>query len=185
MEDTMKLTDQLASPRRRGARLTRMPTKLRASSERRGARLTKAGGWIALVFGAVHVVVAPLESRSRDVWSQAVDEGWWNTFTLDESTTLAEFERSETFWVTLGSWGVPLLVLGCYVVWSARQRHRVPGWIGWIMLAWGVPFVTALPGSPGWLILLSGGLIALGDRRRHRATQLRRGHESWPTQEAA
>jgi hypothetical protein len=153
-----------------GTKRVRPTTNLAAG---RGARLTKAGGWIALVFGAVHVIVAPLESRSRDVWSQAADEGWWNTFTLDESTTLAEFERSETFWVTLGSWGVPVLALGCYVVWSARQRQRVPGWIGWIMLAWSLPFVTALPASPGWLFAVSGALIVLGDRRSGRALPVR------------
>jgi Family of unknown function (DUF6463) len=167
MEDTMKLAN------------------LRAASKRRGARLTKAGGWIALAFGAVHVIVAPLESRSRDIWSQVVDEGWWNTFTLDESTTLAQFERSETFWVTLGSFGVPLLVLGSYVVWSTHQGHRVPGWIGWILLAWGLPFVTALPASPGWVLVVSGGLIALGDRRRSQATPLRSGRESWSKTKAA
>jgi hypothetical protein len=157
---------------------TRRARRKKKLSERRHAWLTKAGGWIALVFGAVHVIVAPLESRSRDVWSEAADEGWWNTFTLDESTTIAEFERSETFWVTLGSWGVPVLALGCYVVWSARQGLRVPGWIGWIMLAWSLPFVTALPASPGWLFAVSGGLIVLGDRRSRQATPLRRGHES-------
>ena len=135
----------------------------------RGARLTKAGGWIAVVLGAAHVVVAPLESRSRDIWSQVVDEGWWNTFTLDESTTLAQFERSEVLWVTLGSWGVPVLVLGCYVVWAAQQRQRVPGWIGAIVLGWGLVFATALPASPAWLLVASGALIALGDRRRRRA----------------
>jgi hypothetical protein len=139
-------------------------TKPPASPERRRSLLTKAGGWITLVFGAVHVIVAPLGSRSRDVWSQAVDEGWWNTFTLDAPTTMAELERSERFWVTLGSWGVPVLALGCYIVWSARQGHRVPGWIGWIMLAWSVLFVTALPASPGWLFAVSGALIVLGDR---------------------
>jgi hypothetical protein len=160
-------------------------TTWRASSERRGARLTKAGGWIALVFGAVHVIVAPLESRSRDVWSQVADEGWWNTFTLAEPTTAAELERSERFWVTLGSWGVPLLVLGCYIVWSTRQGHRVPAWIGWIMLAWGLIFATALPASPGWLLPIIGGLIVLGDRRRRQAAPLRQGHESWPEAEVA
>ena len=153
--------------------------------ERRRAWLTQAGGWIALIFGAAHVIIAPLESRRHDVWSQAADEGWWNTFTLGEPTTLAEFERSETFWVTLGSWGVPVLVLGCYVVWSARQGHRVPGWIGWIMLAWSLPFVTALPASPGWLFAISGALIVLGDRRRAQAMPLRTGHESWSDREAA
>jgi Family of unknown function (DUF6463) len=135
--------------------------------------LTQAGGWIALVFGAAHVIIAPLESRRRDVWSDAADEGWWNTFTLEEATTLAEFERSHAFWVSIGSWGAPVLALGCYVVWSARQGHRVPGWIGWIMLAWSLPFVTALPASPGWLFAVIGALIVLGDRRSGREVRLR------------
>jgi Family of unknown function (DUF6463) len=146
--------------------------------ESKRAWLTQAGGWIALVFGAAHVIIAPLESRRRDVWSDAADEGWWNTFTLEEATTLAEFERSHAFWVSLGSWGVPVLALGCYVVWSAWQSHRVPGWIGWILLAWSVPFVTALPAAPGWLFAVSGALIVLGDRRRGRVVALRSEHES-------
>jgi hypothetical protein len=157
---------------------TRRVRPAKKPSARRRAWLTKAGGWIALVFGAVHVIVAPLESRSRDVWAQAADEGWWNTFTLDESTTVAEFERSETFWVTLGSWGVPVLALGCYIVWSTHRGHRVPGWIGWIMLAWSLPFVTALPASPGWLFAVSGALIVLGDRRSGRLVSVRSEHES-------
>lgn len=179
----MKLTDQRAPSEGRGVRLIKKLTNLRASPERTGVRLTKAAGWILTVFGAAHVVIAPLERR--DVWSQVVDEGWWNTFTLDESTTLAQYERSETLWVTLGSWGVPVLVLGCYVVWATRQRQRVPGWIGWIVLAWGLIFATALPASPAWLLVVSGALIALGDRRKSRATRLRSGHESWPRTEAA
>jgi hypothetical protein len=154
-------------------------TNLRPASERRGARLTKAAGWIALVFGAVHVIVAPLESRSRDVWSRVVDDGWWNTFTLSEPTTLAEYELSERFWVTLGSWGVPLLALGSYIVWSTHQGHRVPAWIGWIFLAWGLIFATALPASPGWLFPVIGGLIVLGDRRGRRVAPQRHGREAW------
>jgi hypothetical protein len=161
----MEVTRQRALSERKGVRLTKKLTDVRASSERRGAQLTKAGGWIAIALGAVHVVVAPLESRSRDIWSQAVSEGWWNTFTLDESTTLAQFERSETFWVTFGSFGVPVLVLGSYVVWSTHQRHRVPAWVGWILLGWGLLTVTALPASPAWALPLSGALIAVGDRR--------------------
>lgn len=128
--------------------------------------LTKAAGWIGIAFGAVHLVVAPFDVRGR--WSDVVSEGWWNTFTLDPSTTLAQFERSETFWLTLGSFGAPMLVLGCYIVWSARQDARVPGWVGWMLLAWGVPLVTALPASPGWAIPLMGTLLVLGDWRRDR-----------------
>jgi hypothetical protein len=77
-------------------------------------------------------------------------DGWWNAFTLNEPTTLGEAERVLTFWQTLGSFGYPLLALGGYVVWSAHEGRRVPGWLGGIVLAWGLPFVTAMPASPGW-----------------------------------
>jgi hypothetical protein len=60
---------------------------------------------------------------------------------------------------------VPLLVLGSHIVWATRQGHRVPAWIGWIVLAWGLIFATALPASPGWLLPVIGGLIVIGDRR--------------------
>ncbi len=132
------------------------------NSSTKGVRLTKAAGWIAATFGAVHIAVATLIDR-RDTWSDAIDEGWWNTFQLDP-TTAAEFERSEAFWLTAGSFGVPMLVLGCYIVWSANQRHPVPEWIGWIVGTWGLVVATTLPASPGWVIPVIGGLIVLGDR---------------------
>lgn len=153
------------------------PTDQPASPERSGARLTKAAGWITIAFGVVHVVVATLDTH--DTWSQVISDGWWNTFTLETATTLAEFERSETFWLTLGSFGVPLLVFGSYVVWSTRQGQRVPGWIGWIVLAWALLVVTAMPASPAWVLAVSGGLIVLGDRPRSRAGLPRGGRESW------
>jgi hypothetical protein len=166
----MKLTNPRSSSETGRVRPTKKP------SGGRRAWLTQAGGWIALVFGAAHVIIAPLERR--DAWSDAAGEGWWNSFTLEESTTIAEYERSEAFWVTLGSWGAPVLIIGCYLVWAARQRQRVPGWIGWIMLAWSLPFVTALPASPGWLFAVSGALIVLGDRRSGRVVLARSEHES-------
>lgn len=126
-----------------------------------GARASKAAGWLAIAFGCVHVVVAPLDQRH--IWSQVVADGLWNTFTL-EPTTLSQIQRSEAFWVTVGSFGVPMLAFGCYVVWSTRQHRRVPGWIGWMVLAWGLFFVTVLPASPGWVVPIIGGLIVLGDR---------------------
>lgn len=139
------------------------------ASDKASDGLTKAAGWIAIAFGAVHVVVAPVSTR--DAWSQVVSDGWWDTFTLDESATLTQLKRSETFWRTLGSFGAPVLVLGSYIVWSTHQHQRVPGWIGWTVLAWGLPFVTTLPRSPGWAIPAIGGLIVLGDRHGNRGTQ--------------
>lgn len=138
----------------------------RTTALRKGFRLAEAAGWIAIGMGVVHVLVSPLERR--DVWSQVIADGVWNTFTL-EPANAGEHERSEVFWTTLGSWAVPTLALGCHVVWSARRRQRVPGWLGWILLVWGTPLVIVLPASPGWAFPLMGGLIILGDRRHGRS----------------
>ena len=133
----------------------------RGTAARRGTHLTTVAGWMALSYGAAHVVVVPL--RRRKDLSEAWADGWWNAFTLDEPTTSAEAERALTFWQTLGSFGVPMLMLGGHLVWSAHQGRRVPAWLGGMMLAWGLPFVTALPKSPGWALPVIGGLIVAGD----------------------
>jgi hypothetical protein len=131
------------------------------NSSMQGVRLTKAAGWIAAAFGALHIFFALIDRR--DTWADAIDEGWWNTFQLDP-TTAAEFELSEAFWRSAGSFGVPMLVLGCYVVWSANRRHRVPEWIGWSVGTWGLIAATTLPASPVWALPVIGGLIVFGDR---------------------
>jgi hypothetical protein len=138
----------------------------REISEKMSARLVAAAGWLAIGMGVVHVVVAPLEEG--DLWAKVVDEGVWNTFTIDVPATPGQFERAAGFWSTFGSWAVPVLALGCYVLWSARQYRRVPGWLGWIFLAWGLPLAIVCPTSPGWAFPIIGGLIVLGDRRRSR-----------------
>ncbi len=120
---------------------------------------TVAAGWIAIAFGAAHMIVAPLASRTT--WSQVRAEGWWSTATLAKPTTLAEAQRSEAFGTTPGSFGAPVSALGCHIVWSPRRR--VPRWLGRIVLAWGLPFITVLPASPGWAIPLISGLLVAGD----------------------
>ncbi len=125
------------------------------------ADLTAMAGWMAVALGAVHIVVVPVRRRRHltQVWA----DGWWNAVTLEDPTTLAEAERVLTFWQTLGSFGYPVLALGAHLVWSAHRGRRVPGWLGGIVLAWGLPFATAMPASPGWAIPVIGGLIAAGD----------------------
>ena len=135
------------------------------TASRRAHPSTVPGGWRSPT-----ALSTSSSSRCDDgKLSQAWADGWWNAFTLDEPTTLAEAERALTFWQTLGSFGVPMLALGGHLVWSAHHSRRVPGWRGGNVLAWGLPFVTALPASPGWALPVIGGLIVAGDtggRRR-------------------
>ncbi|MDQ0840668.1 DUF6463 family protein [Streptomyces sp. V1I6] len=123
-------------------------------------KLTHAAGWIAVVFGVIHIVVSPLDNR--DAWSDIFDQGPWQTISLD--VTPKNLAYSEAFWVAPGSFGVPVLLLGAFVLWTAKRGERVPAPFGWAMTAWGVVLVTLLPASPAWALLLVGVLLVLAAR---------------------
>lgn len=130
-------------------------------------RLALAAGWIGITFGAAHTVVAPLDTPVG--WREILSDGWWGAFTLDRSSTLADFRYAETFWISLGSFGAPMLVLGALIVWVTKQGVRVPGWVGYSLMGWGLALSTALPVSPGWAVPLMGALLVLADVARKRA----------------
>lgn len=148
--------------------MTRMlARRTRTKAPRTGVRVTRAAGWVAVGMGVVHLAVAPLDVDG--LWSQVIDEGVWNTFTLEpDRSVLSEVKRSEALWATVASWAAPVLVFGGYVVWSTYQGHRVPEWLGWIVLTWGLLFAILVPVSPAWAFPIIGGLIVLGDRLRRR-----------------
>jgi hypothetical protein len=126
--------------------------------------LTEAAGWTALAFGTAHMLITPFDTRRT--WAAVLSDGWWNTFTLNVSTTFGEAKHAEAFWLTLGSFGVPMILTGALVVRAARRGERVPEAIGWATLGWGVVLATALPVSPGWALPVIGTLIVAGDRLR-------------------
>ena len=132
----------------------------------RSTNLTRVAGWMAVGIGVVHVVVGHL--GVWDEWSQALSDGLWNTFTLDDAETVDELQRSEALWTGAASYGFPVLLLGCSILWSLRQGVRTPRWLGWLVVGWGVLLCTAVPASPAWVFLVIGALIVLGDRRRDR-----------------
>jgi len=124
-------------------------------------RLTMCGGLLAVAGGVVHVGAAVL--MRRDVWSQIVDEGFVNTVTLDPPADRVAV--AEAFWFSPGSFGVPLLLLGALVTWQARRGQRVPGALGWGVVAWAVLLGVLSGFDAGTMtILLIGVLLVAGDR---------------------
>jgi Family of unknown function (DUF6463) len=133
-----------------------------ASPKPRIRKVTLAGGLLAVFGGTLHVVAAAL--MRSDVWDRIFDEGFVNTVSLDPSAE--ELPIAEAFWFSPGSFGVPLLLLGCLVTWLARRGQRVPGWLGGGVVAWAV-LIGLLGGFDEGtiLILLVGVLLVAGDRR--------------------
>ncbi|MDQ0577145.1 DUF6463 family protein [Agromyces albus] len=135
-------------------------TATEAEREVKRFGLTAAGGWLAIGGSVIHLVLTSI--ARADVWRDIVSAGWWGTVTLRPSAEQLRF--AEAFWLTPGSFAVPLLALGILVVFSARKGNRVPGVLGWILAIWGVFCAALLPASGAWLFIVIGVLFVAGDR---------------------
>ena len=124
--------------------------------------LTAAGGWVAIVGSVIHLVLTSIGRAG--VWADIVAAGWWNTVTLRPSAD--QLRVAEAFWISVGSFAVPLFTLGLLVVFTARRGHRVPGALGWILVVWGILCAGLLPVSGAWLFIVVGILFVAGDRVR-------------------
>ncbi len=122
--------------------------------------VARVAGWIAVAFGVTHVLVAPLDYRH--VWAEILDKGPWETLSLDVTSENRAY--SEAFWVGPGSFGVPVLLIGAFVLWTVRRGEQVPAPFGWAMTAWGAGLVVLLPRSPAWALLVVGVLLVLAAR---------------------
>ena len=117
------------------------------------------GGLLALCGGLFHTVAAV--SMRQEAWAQIVDEGFFNTVSLEPSAD--RLAVAEAYWFSLGSFGVPMLLLGSLVTWLTRRGVRVPGWLGWGVAGWAslIGLVGGFDG--GTFVLLSiGVLLVLG-----------------------
>jgi hypothetical protein len=138
------------------------PIAISWSTEPRIHKLTMFGGLLAACGGILHFAGAAL--MRSEIWSQIVDEGFVNTVTLDPSAD--RLAVAEAFWFSPGSFGVPLLLLGCLVTWLARRGQRVPGLLGCGVLAWAVLLGLLGGFDAGTMtILLVGVLLVAGDRQ--------------------
>lgn len=139
---------------------------LTATREVKRSVLAGTAGWIAVAFGVVHTVVAPWDYR--DYWETIVDEGPWQTLTLDHDPGAMGY--NEAFWIGPGSFGVPVLLFGAFVVWINRRGERVPTGFGWALTVWAAFLCAVMPSSPAWALLLAGVLLVIAPRTRGSAT---------------
>ncbi|KFU82829.1 DUF6463 family protein [Amycolatopsis lurida] len=122
------------------------------------------GGILALGGGLFHTVVAGF--MRQDVWARIFDEGFFNTVTLDP--TPDRLPMAEAFWLSPGSFGVPLLLLGGLVLRHTRRGERVPAWLGSGVLAWAVLLGLLGGFDAGTIALLLVGSLFLAGARRGR-----------------
>ncbi|GAA4636248.1 hypothetical protein GCM10023196_085230 [Actinoallomurus vinaceus] len=69
------------------------------------------------------------------------------------------------YWLTVGSFGLPLLLLGAVVVSTGRAGRTLPPYLGWGLVAWTLAGSLLLEPTPMILVLIPAGMLIAARRR--------------------
>jgi hypothetical protein len=98
--------------------------------------MVKASGLALIGLGLLHMVVLGVDALPEiSGWFRL--EQWtlahWQPF-ASQPTALAA--SGAAFWSTIGSFAIPMILLGALIVELARRGQAVPGYLGWTLLGW-------------------------------------------------
>ena len=123
--------------------------------------MIKWAGRLIILYGTAHTVGALTAlgaARHADAWFSLE---LWAEDLSDMSPALS------AYWLSVNSFGPPLILIGVTVLWLNRRDISPPAFIAWSLGTWTViDTILAGPGIGQWLILLVAcGLLLVGTRR--------------------
>ncbi len=124
--------------------------------------MIKWAGRLIVLYGTAHTVGAlTAEGAARHARAWFTRELWGEDL-ADMSPAMS------AYWLSVNSFGPPLIVLGLAVLWLDRRGITPPPFIGWSLGGWVVGGTVVIgPGIGQDLILLTAaGLLVAGARRR-------------------
>ncbi len=134
-------------------------------------RLVTWGGRLIVLYGTAHTVGAlTAEGAARHA-------GTWFSGQLWNEELASMSPAMSAYWLSINSFGPPMVLLGLTVLWLNRRGIPPPRFIPWALGAWVVVgTVVAGPGVGQDLLLLAGsGLILAGTRRAPASVELPEG----------
>lgn len=121
--------------------------------------MTRVAGILLAALGALHIVLTT--AFNHESWARWIGAGLWAAVPPPGAAFTAD---QYVLWLTLGSFGVPLVVLGLVVAGVARRGGHVPAYVGWVVGAWALLLSVVLVAVPGWLVLVPAVLLIRGAR---------------------
>ncbi len=128
----------------------------------RSSMITWAGRLLVL-YGAAHTIGAfAVEGAARHA-------GAWFRGELWGADLSAMSQPTSAYWLSVTSFGPPLILIGLTVLWLDRRGTTPPRFIAWALGAWTLlDIVLAGPGGgQGLIMLLAVVLLLAGARRNH------------------
>ncbi|AYF77343.1 hypothetical protein D7D52_29950 [Nocardia yunnanensis] len=116
-------------------------------------------GRLIVLFGAAHTILALTLMRA------ARYAGDWFTGALWHDDLAAMSPANSALWLSLDSFGVPLILVGMTVLWFDRHGITPPPFIAWALGLWTVFGAVVLLLTPWPIMAVATGLLIAGSRR--------------------
>lgn len=133
-----------------------------------GAKPTSWAGWSMVGIAVLHVVFWSVVTWED--WGAWIAGGLWGA----EPATALEYRLHHGYWALVGSFAVPLFLLGLVTVHLSRLGFPLPRYIGWVVLVWAL-IASALMEPNGFPLAFIPAAFLL------RAQYLQRGTTPLPT----
>ncbi|QUH05121.1 hypothetical protein HUO13_33980 [Saccharopolyspora erythraea] len=124
--------------------------------------MIKWAGWLITLFGAAHTLGA------LTVKSAALHAGTWFSGALWRDDLADMSAANSAYWLSLASFGPPLIVVGLTVLWLNHRRITPPPFIAWTLGIWTLSGAVVLLLTPWPILLLANILLLVGIRRAGR-----------------
>lgn len=116
-------------------------------------------GWLLVLYGGAHTLGAlTVEGAASHADSWFTGELWGEDLS-DMSAA------GSAYWLSVNSFGPPLVVVGLLVLWLRRQDARPPAFVGWAVGAWTAVDAVVSGLTPWPIAALAAVLLVLGSRR--------------------
>ncbi len=124
--------------------------------------MIKWAGWLMALYGAAHTLGAlTVEGAARHA-------GAWFSGDLWGEDLANMSPAGSAYWLSLASFGVPLILIGLIVLWLDRRGITPPPFIAWTLGGLTVVDAVIFLPSPWPILLLANILLLVGARRaRH------------------
>jgi hypothetical protein len=126
--------------------------------------MIKWAGWIFTVLGTGHLLLTLALVGPHHAAAWFGGELWMPEGTIAEMPAAAG-----GFWLSVGSFGLPLLVIGQTVLWMHRRAITPPAFIAWAVGAWSVVAGLIFEPAPWIVATIGAGLLLAGVTRAARA----------------
>ena len=118
-------------------------------------------GRLIVLFGTAHTLGALVVEGAADHAAAWFSGQLWGTDLAHMTPAMS------AYWLSVNSFGPPLVLVGLTVLWLQRRGLRPPPFIAWSLVGWVVvDSVLAGPGVGQDLILLVAALLLLAGGRR-------------------